>query len=131
MIGLKSEAVDVTSRLFAPRGKSGSWGFPFAYGTVLMMGFIVLVCLSLAFHSISACAFPPLPEVLESLALFWIPLTGNRSLDGRVLGGPVGGWKLRHFLQHRLDTEPWEKVLSPPDFFLKTNILINYLNNMF
>ena len=84
-----------------------------------MVGFIVLVCLSLAFHSISTCALPHLPEVLESLALLWIPLPGNCSLDDTVLGGLVGGWKLRRFLQHHLDTEPWEKVSSPLDFFLK------------
>ena len=96
------------------------------------MGFIVFVCLSLAFHSISTRALPHLPEGLESLALFWkIPLPGNCSLDDRVLGGPVGGWKRRRFLQHHLDTEPWEKVSSPLDFFFfKTNILINYLSNI-
>ena len=37
-------------------------------------------------------------------------------MDSCVLGGPVGGWKLRSFLYHHLDTEPWEKFSSPLDF---------------
>ena len=39
-------------------------------------------------------------------------------MDSCVLGGPVGGWKLRSFLYHHLDTEPWEKFSQEWIFFL-------------